>query len=64
MSNVSLPILNESRCTACGDCVAICPTHCLEILAELVWLPRPAECVSCGACRFICPEDAIAFEDC
>jgi NAD-dependent dihydropyrimidine dehydrogenase PreA subunit len=54
-----LPVLDESRCTRCGDCVAACPTKCLEMQPGRPWLARPADCVSCGACAAVCPADAV-----
>lgn len=54
-----LPLLNESRCTGCGDCAFVCPTACLEMSGPLPWLPRPNDCVSCSLCAVICPVDAI-----
>ncbi|OWK45283.1 4Fe-4S dicluster domain-containing protein [Fimbriiglobus ruber] len=57
-----LPVLDASRCTGCGDCVAACPTRCLESSANgLPWLARPADCVSCAACAAVCPTTAIAM---
>lgn len=54
-----LPLLDETRCTGCGDCVAVCPTACLEMTDPIPWLPRPLECVSCGLCEQVCPADAL-----
>ena len=54
-----LPVLDEARCTGCGDCVAVCPAACLELRGKLPWLPRPADCISCAACAAVCPTDAI-----
>ncbi len=54
-----LPILDEARCIGSGDCVAACPTLCLEMRAGRPWLPRPLDCVSCAACEAICPTAAI-----
>lgn len=54
-----LPLLDETRCTACGDCVALCPTSCLEMGELAPWLPRPHDCISCSLCALICPADAI-----
>jgi MinD superfamily P-loop ATPase len=57
-----LPKLDERLCTACGRCVAICPTTCLALAGPLPWLPRPCDCISCGACVFVCPTNALALE--
>ena len=57
-----LPTVDERACTGCTDCVAVCPTACLEMAGALPWLPRPADCVSCGLCAVICPADAVTVE--
>jgi formate hydrogenlyase subunit 6/NADH:ubiquinone oxidoreductase subunit I len=54
-----LPLLDETRCVGCGDCVAVCPTACLEMAGPLPWLPRPRDCVPCGLCADVCPADAL-----
>ena len=56
-----LPLLDETLCTGCGDCVAVCPTACLEMAGPLPWLPRPAACVSCSLCVLVCPAGALAL---
>ncbi|WP_439623331.1 ATP-binding protein [Gemmata sp.] len=56
-----LPVLSAARCTGCGDCVAVCPTHCLEMAGPVPWLPRPLDCVECAACATVCPADAITL---
>jgi ferredoxin len=58
---LELPLLNDSRCTGCGACVAICPTACLEQWGFHPWLPRPLACVRCGLCVAICPVDALTL---
>ncbi|MCS6850463.1 MAG: 4Fe-4S binding protein [Gemmataceae bacterium] len=58
-----LPVVDESRCTGCGDCVAVCPVECLGMWGAVPWLPRPSECVSCGVCVVVCPPQAIRLED-
>ncbi len=55
-----LPKLDDTRCTGCGDCVAVCPTNCLALAVKVPWLIRPRDCVSCAACVAICPTEAIA----
>ncbi len=54
-----LPLLDAARCTGCGDCVAVCPTDCLEMAGPVPWLPRPGHCVSCALCALVCPADAL-----
>lgn len=54
-----LPNLDPARCTGCGDCVAVCPTDCLEMAGAVPWLPRPGACIGCGACEFVCPTAAV-----
>jgi len=57
-----LPTLDDTRCIGSGDCVAVCPTHCLAMAGPVPWLIRPADCVSCAACVAVCPTDAIRLE--
>jgi ferredoxin len=58
-----LPLLDETRCTGCVDCVVSCPTGCLEMGAALPWLPRPLDCISCGACVLVCPAEALRLAE-
>jgi NAD-dependent dihydropyrimidine dehydrogenase PreA subunit len=59
---LSLPILDETRCTHCGDCVRICPPRCLEQGSAGPWLPRPLDCVACGLCVKVCTADALRLQ--
>lgn len=59
---VELPVVDETRCTGCGWCVAVCPTDCLAMGPHLPWLIRPVDCVSCSLCVFICPADALEMK--
>jgi formate hydrogenlyase subunit 6/NADH:ubiquinone oxidoreductase subunit I len=63
LSTPELPAVNAARCTGCGECVAVCPTDCLEMKGPLPWLPRPADCISCTLCVLICPADALEMVD-
>jgi len=58
---LEFPLLDETRCTGCGDCVSVCPTDCLEMSAGLPWLPRPGDCVHCEVCVLVCPVDALCL---
>ncbi|MBM3996163.1 MAG: 4Fe-4S dicluster domain-containing protein [Planctomycetes bacterium] len=59
---VELPIVSATRCTGCGDCVAVCPTECLAMGPHLPWLPRPLDCVSCSLCVAVCPAEALEMK--
>jgi NAD-dependent dihydropyrimidine dehydrogenase PreA subunit len=54
-----LPVLDDTCCTGCTDCIAVCPTDCLAMAGAIPWLPRPADCVSCELCVWICPVNAL-----
>ena len=55
----ALPVLDPTRCTGSGDCVAACPTQCLEMAGPRPWMPRPGDCVSCAVCVLVCPAEAL-----
>lgn len=54
-----LPVLDETRCIVCRECVVLCPTTCLALGRQGPWLPRPLDCISCGLCVLICPTEAL-----
>lgn len=58
-----LPLLDQTRCSACGDCVAICPTTCLTMCGAAPFLIRPNDCVSCGLCVLVCPTAALSLAE-
>lgn len=54
-----ITVVIDERCTACGQCLATCPTR------ALVAAPRrpavlDARCTGCGSCLEVCPTDAIS----
>lgn len=66
-----LPVVDESACTACGDCVTACPKDLFSLVpaAERVWVacanPEAGNdlvedcavaCTACGKCAFDAPE--------
>jgi formate hydrogenlyase subunit 6/NADH:ubiquinone oxidoreductase subunit I len=62
MSWRDLPNVDERHCTACGDCIWICPTECLSLAPEGVpLLQHPLDCISCQLCAEVCPTEAIVL---
>jgi NAD-dependent dihydropyrimidine dehydrogenase PreA subunit len=54
-----LPTVDLHRCTGCGLCVELCPTHAVELLAGKAVIVRPDDCTFCDICESYCPEEAI-----
>ena len=56
---MSATVVIDSRCTACGQCLATCPERALvrQPKRPLVLADR---CTACLACVEICPVDAIS----
>jgi NAD-dependent dihydropyrimidine dehydrogenase PreA subunit len=58
---VWLPIIDQTRCTGCGDCIATCPTNALGLVGGAAVITEPAACNYCAECETICPVEAIAL---
>jgi len=56
------PIIDENRCTSCGQCANFCLFGVYEIKDEKVRVIHPHGCKNnCPACARICPQTAIIF---
>jgi len=60
------PVINVEHCSACENCVAVCPAYALAMADEKLpltmnraVLAQPNKCVSCGWCKDNCLFDAI-----
>ena len=52
----------EQTCTACGDCVNICPSHALSLRnfgRNQILEFQASTCIACEKCLDTCPEGAI-----
>jgi Na+-translocating ferredoxin:NAD+ oxidoreductase RNF subunit RnfB len=74
MDSHSLPVVTEALCTACGDCVDICPKQLfsIHVISHRLWVAcrsladgQQAEadcevaCTACGRCAADAPEGLI-----
>ena len=59
-TSLALPIITLSRCTGCGLCEVLCPTHAVEVRDGRAVIVRPEDCSFCDICETYCPEGAIA----
>ncbi len=72
-----IAVVDEAKCTACGNCIAVCPKGVLslqpvvETVAVLCRNPGKgkevmevckAGCIACGKCEKACPFGAITME--
>lgn len=78
MDPQGIPVVIEDRCTACGDCVTVCPkdlfslhaaSHRLWVACKNLEFGDQAEhhcevaCTACGRCAQDSPEGLIRIED-
>ena len=52
------PIIDISRCTACGRCIEICPVKVISFRGDQVVINQK-QCINCYRCLYECPEKAI-----
>jgi formate hydrogenlyase subunit 6/NADH:ubiquinone oxidoreductase subunit I len=58
--------IEEGKCSACGTCVAVCPTGALEQATEdgcRILSFHSSACTKCSLCIEACPEDAIVYDE-
>ncbi len=53
-------LIDESKCTGCGSCVAACPFGVISLVSDKALVDDG--CTMCGACREACPCEAITLE--
>lgn len=62
----ALPVIDKTRCTGCGWCVAVCPPHVLSLAVEnwkkFSQLHDEASCTGCAKCAVKCPFGVITME--
>lgn len=55
---VSIPEVNISLCSGCGDCAEICQFNAIVTQGSYAMV-FPELCHSCGGCSKVCPDNAI-----
>jgi MinD superfamily P-loop ATPase len=56
---VPVPVVDEDKCTACGNCKEICQYSAIALLGKTV-LTFSNLCHGCGGCTLVCPAGAIS----
>ncbi len=60
---MAYPVVDESKCVGCEECVGVCPEEVFEMEDEKSKVVNPDDCVECESCVEICEEDAIELVD-
>jgi MinD superfamily P-loop ATPase len=58
-ATIPVPVIDESKCTACGECVRFCEYRALVRLGKKVMV-FPELCHGCGGCARLCAQRAIS----
>lgn len=53
-----MPVVDDTRCTACRECVDFCRFNALAMVNNKVTVFEQV-CASCGGCAVVCPEGVI-----
>ena len=53
-------VVDQSKCTGCGDCVAECPCESLSVKDSLCIVDE-GTCADCGACIDVCTAGALSL---
>jgi len=61
VAGVPVPVVDEGKCTGCGECGRMCAYHAILCVKKKV-LVFEELCHSCGGCMKVCPECAIREE--
>ncbi|MBW2038189.1 MAG: ATP-binding protein [Deltaproteobacteria bacterium] len=59
---ISIPCIDEEKCTYCGRCAEACEFNALVVFPQSV-LVFDELCHGCGVCSYVCPEEAITEEE-
>lgn len=55
--------VDPDKCTACGECVDVCPVEVYEIQDGKSVPVREDECLGCQSCVEVCESNAIIVEE-
>lgn len=58
---VEYPIIDDSKCVYCGECVKACQFNALAKVKDDIILFQKI-CHGCGACEVACKHDALSYE--
>jgi MinD superfamily P-loop ATPase len=60
-TGIPMPVIDQDRCTLCGDCAKACEFNALAVSKERVLLFSDL-CHGCAVCSYVCPEPDVITE--
>ncbi len=58
----SKPVVNIEKCTACGNCVKVCPAKTIKVINKKAHIITK-DCIRCYCCHEVCPYGAIDLRE-
>ena len=59
-------VVDSDNCKGCNLCVVACPTHVIELNANVnakgyhySYMKNPEACIGCAGCGLVCPDSII-----
>ncbi len=56
-------VIDEKKCTNCGECVKICPNEIYKIENDRVVVGNTTDCTNCQSCMSVCQPEAITITE-
>jgi len=56
-------VIDETKCTVCGECVSICPSEIYKLEDGKIVVGNTADCSNCQSCVSVCEPQAITITE-
>ena len=56
-------VIDEQKCTVCGECVTICPVEIYKLVDGRIVVGSSDECSNCQSCISVCEPHAIVISE-
>ncbi len=56
-------VIDETKCTVCGECVNICPVEIYKQVDNRIVVGNSDECSDCQSCISVCASEAITISE-
>lgn len=58
-----LIVIDEKKCTICGECINICPNEVYRLEDAHVIVANATDCSNCQSCVSMCEPQAITISE-